>query len=171
MLLVVELAGGVVRDGGIGIGLGVRRKGSINALITEMISSTIPPRKQNSPSTAPPPLAAPVSCTELELVGKAPVTLIVPCHEMMREITPTNTRMVASVNSHWDFISAFEAGLDYLEGLYNFGTTEAALLTWTVLLGSDSHWHHDIPVLVIVPFARPQLAGGLGVFELKAYLA
>lgn len=88
---------------------GVVRKGSINARITEMISRTRPPRKQKSPSTAQPPLAAPVSCTELELVGKAPVTLIVPCQEMIREIKPMNTRMVASVNSHWDLITPFEA--------------------------------------------------------------
>jgi hypothetical protein len=50
-----------------------------------------------------------VSCTELELVGKAPVTLIVPFQEMMREMTPANSKMVASVNSHWNFIQAFEA--------------------------------------------------------------
>jgi hypothetical protein len=33
----------------------------------------------------------------------------VPFQEMMREMTPANSRMVASVNSHWDFIQAFEA--------------------------------------------------------------
>lgn len=79
---------------------GLARNGSINARITEMISRINPPRKQKSPSTAHPPLAAPVSCTELELVGKAPVTLIVPCQEMRMEINPMKTRMVASVNSH-----------------------------------------------------------------------
>ena len=72
----------------------------MKARTTEMSSSTRPPKKQKSPSTAHPPTADPVSSTELELVGNAPVTLIDPCQEMAREKTPTNTRMVASVNSH-----------------------------------------------------------------------
>ena len=99
---VVDELDGVLRgvSGGVITFFGVVRNGSMNARITEMISSINPPRKQKSPSTAHPPLAAPVSCTELELVGKAPVTLMVPCQEMIREIKPTNTRMVASVNSH-----------------------------------------------------------------------
>jgi hypothetical protein len=105
---VVDVVGWVRMGVGAAVGrAGVRRNGSVNARTNEMTRSTRPPRKQNRPNTAQPPVAAPVSCTELEFVGNAPVTLIVPCQEMMREMTPTKTRTVASVNSHWDFITNF----------------------------------------------------------------
>jgi len=110
VLLLVAEGGGVGRvDMGVGVVFGLERKGSTNARITEMISRASPPRKQKSPSTAQPPLAAPVSCTELELVGNAPVTLMLPCQEMIRETNPMNTRMVASVNSHWDLMTYFRS--------------------------------------------------------------
>lgn len=110
------LAGGVVIVDCVrmGVGLaGVRRNGSLNARINEITSNNRPPIKEKSPKTAQPPVADPVSCTELELVGNAPVTLIVPCQEMMREITPRYTRTVASVNSHWDFITYLRGCLCY----------------------------------------------------------
>ena len=97
-------------DGRMGVGWGrveVRRKGSVNARIKEITSMISPAMKVNSPSTAQPPVAAPFSMTELELVGNAPVTLMERCQEMIREITPTKIRIVASVNSHWDFMTNF----------------------------------------------------------------
>src|SRR5437868_9348969 len=36
---------------------------------------------------------------------------------------------------------------------------------------SDPHRHHDIPVLVVIPFAGAELAGRLGVFEFQAHFA
>jgi hypothetical protein len=32
---------------------------------------------------------------------------MVPCQEMIREMKPTKTRIVASVNSHWDLMTYF----------------------------------------------------------------
>jgi hypothetical protein len=32
---------------------------------------------------------------------------MLPCQEMIRETNPMNTRMVASVNSHWDLMTYF----------------------------------------------------------------